>query len=280
MKRIRLIHWNAGEAKERAKRLRAAGYSVDAAPVTSQATMPSLTARLPAAYVIDLSRLPSHGRDVAMILRQRSGSRHIPLVFVDGAAGKVARVRAALPDAFFTTWDRIEASLKKAIEQPPKSPVVPSSNLAGYSGTPLPKKLGIKEGFRVALSGAPGGFERTLGVLPEGALLRRDLRGGGDLILWFVRTVADLNRGIASMAEKVPAGGMWMIWPKQGSELASDIKGDDVRRIGLAAGLVDYKVCAVDATWSGLKFARRKPAGDTGAARPAKSGAGGKSARR
>jgi len=131
---------------------------------------------------------------------------------------------------------------------------------AGYSGTPLPKKLGVKPGTRLAIDGAPEGFSGTLGALPDGARIQRGA-GRADLAVWFVRTRAELVRGIARRAAAIPDGGLWIAWRKQASGEASDVGEADVRAAGLAAGLVDYKICAVDGTWSGLKFAsRRTPA--------------------
>ncbi len=129
---------------------------------------------------------------------------------------------------------------------------------AGYSGTPLPKKLGIKPGAIVGLLGAPAGFEATLGPLPDGARLRRNPRGRVDLLLWFVGARRDLERRAAAVARRIEHGGLWICWPKKASGAASDVDGDAVRRAGIAHGLVDHKVCAVDATWSGLRFARRR----------------------
>lgn len=129
---------------------------------------------------------------------------------------------------------------------------------AGYSGTPLPKKLGVKPGSRLVLFGAPGGFETTLGALPEGARVRRGGTSQADLAVWFVETRAELRRGITGRAGAIPSGGLWIAWRKQSSGAASDVGEADVRAAGLAAGLVDYKICAVDHTWSGLKFQTRR----------------------
>jgi hypothetical protein len=137
--------------------------------------------------------------------------------------------------------------------------VAPESKPAGYSGTPLPKKLGIREGSVVALLGAPPGFERTLGALPAGVTLTRAARARAVLTLWFVTRRADLVRRAAAMAVRSEESGLWIIWPKQSSALAGDVTESAVRDAGLAAGMVDFKVCAVDATWSGLRFSRRKP---------------------
>jgi hypothetical protein len=134
----------------------------------------------------------------------------------------------------------------------------PAAKAAGYSGTPLPKKLGIKPGMRLALVDAPVGFTRTLGALPDGVAVRRDARRESDLTVWFVRSERDLARGIATLAGRVGGGALWIAWPKLGSALASDLREGVVREAALVEGLVDYKVCAMDGTWSGLEFARRR----------------------
>lgn len=129
---------------------------------------------------------------------------------------------------------------------------------AGYSGTPLPKKLMIRDGNIVALVDAPDGFEKTLGALPTGAVLRRSARGSREVTIWFVQTRRDLERRIAGTAKAVGDGKLWLAWPKKASGVVTDVTEDVVRKVGLANGLVDYKVCAIDATWSGLLFARRR----------------------
>jgi len=128
---------------------------------------------------------------------------------------------------------------------------------AGYSGTPLPKKLGLAAGKRFSLVGAPAGFERTLGPVPAGAE-RVGPRAACDLVLLFRDRAAGLPAAVAAQARRLPPdGALWIAWPKQSSGVATDLSGDVVRGTGLAAGLVDVKVCAVDETWSGLKFVRR-----------------------
>jgi CheY-like chemotaxis protein len=257
MPRVRLIHWKPEEATPRAATLRAAGYTVDFRPVTPE-TLRELRARPPAAVVIDLSRVPSHGRDVALAIRESKGTRHLPLVFVAGEAEKVARIRSALPDAVYATWRGIRGALRSAIAHPPERPVVPQTRLDGYSGTPLPKKLGIKPGHTVVLVGAPDDFESTLGRVPDGVALRRQNRGARNLTIWFVTSRVHLEGRMASMAERAGEGAMWIAWPKQASGVRTDVTQNLVRERGLAAGLVDYKICAIDATWSGLLFTRRK----------------------
>lgn len=257
--RIRLIHWNADEARARAAVLRPAGYVVDANPLSDSTSLREVGTRPPDAIVIDLSRLPSHGRDVALGFRSYKATRRVPIVFVEGETEKVAKIKTLLPDATFTTWARIRTDLKSAIAHPPADPVVPASNLAGYSGTPLPKKLGIRPGCVVALVGAPADFERSLGALPAGATLRRPGRGARDLTIWFTASRKNLESNIARMTITIGRTPMWIVWPKRASGMKTDLTQQHVRETGLAAGLVDYKVCAVDATWSGLLFKRRRP---------------------
>lgn len=125
---------------------------------------------------------------------------------------------------------------------------------SGYSGTPLPKKLGIRTG----LVDAPHGLEEILIPLPPGVVVRRGLRGRRTMTLCFVRSRRDLSRRMERMAQEARAGGLWLAWPKKSSGVATDLNEADVRNAGLAAGLVDFKICAIDETWSGLRFAPRR----------------------
>jgi hypothetical protein len=130
--------------------------------------------------------------------------------------------------------------------------------MAGYSGTPLPQKLGIKAGARVALVRAPDGFEKELQPLPDNVSLRQQARGAQDVVLFFATRRAELERRFDNLARSVsPAGGLWIAWPKRTACVATDLSENIVRDVGLEHGLVDNKVCAVDDTWSGLRFVYR-----------------------
>jgi len=258
LNRVRLIHWNSAEAKEKAAILHAAGFEVDCRLFTPQ-NLRELRNVLPSAVVIDLSRLPSQGRDVGLAIRHYKTTHNLPLVFVDGVPEKVARIKTQIPDAIYTTWNQILDSLKQAIAHPPKVTVSPKSLLEGYSGTPLAKKLGIKANSVVTLVDAPQDFERSLGELPKNVTLLKKMSNRPNLIIWFTRSRKDLEKGIKRMMVLADNGGIWIVWPKKTSQLVSDLSQATVRQIGIAAGLVDYKVCSIDATWSGLLFTRRKP---------------------
>jgi hypothetical protein len=130
--------------------------------------------------------------------------------------------------------------------------------MAGYSGTPLPRKLGIKPGSRVTLVNAPEGFAAGLGPLPDAVSLRDDVDGRSDVLLFFTRSRDELENRFADLARAIePDGGLWVAWPKRASGVPSDLTENGVREIGLAAGLVDNKVCAIDDVWSGLRFVVR-----------------------
>jgi hypothetical protein len=130
---------------------------------------------------------------------------------------------------------------------------------AGYSGTPLPKKLGFQPGMRAALINAPGDFAATLGALPDDVAVAPRLGGRKDLVVVFLTERAELARRVEALKRAIaPDGMVWVAWPKKASKVPTDITEDVVREVVLPEGLVDVKVCAIDATWSGLKLVIRK----------------------
>jgi hypothetical protein len=134
-----------------------------------------------------------------------------------------------------------------------------TASAAGYSGTPLPRKLGIAPGSRVLLVGAPEDFaEQTFGPLPGVELHRRAGRSPYDVVLAFAPDRRALTARFEPASRRLTtAGGLWIAWPKRSSGVSTDLDENVVRDHGLAVGLVDVKVCAIDATWSGLKFVVR-----------------------
>lgn len=128
--------------------------------------------------------------------------------------------------------------------------------MSGYSGTPLPKKLGIAEGSLLALIGAPRG---VIDGLPSGVLVKRQARGSADVVVAFFTQRRDFERRIAGLAQMIfPSGGLWIAWPKGASGVQSDMHEEVVREVALPLGLVDNKVCAINATWSGLRVVWRR----------------------
>lgn len=255
MKTVRLIHWNEDEGLERQRQLGALGYDAMFDFGDGLAARRAIRAGQPDAIVIDLSRLASHGREVGRSLRGSRAHRHTPLVFVDGEKEKVAATQALLPDATYTTWAKLKTALPKAIANPVKSPVAPADVM---SAKPASLKLGLKPGFKVCVLGSPQGFVDSLRPRPVKVTFTARAEKSADLFLCFLRSSRELQAHLLTLRDNVDRQTLWLIWPKKASGVKSDLDGNVVRESGLASGWVDFKVCAVDATWSGLAFKRRK----------------------
>jgi CheY-like chemotaxis protein len=259
MSRVLLVHWNAEEAKAKARTLTDLGHKAEILCDSEKPNLARVRESPPDLVLIDLNRLPSHGREIARYFRRAKATRQVPILFVDGDAERVGRAKQLIPDAEFGKWERIESALKKASRRKAMKPVVPGT-MAGYSGTPLPKKLGIREKYNVLLVNAPERFERKLEPMPVGAEIVSDPRRAQVAIL-FVLSQMELARDFRTLAKTLPERTpLWIAWPKKASAVATDLTDNVVREFGLANGWVDYKVCAIDETWSGLCFARKKPA--------------------
>jgi hypothetical protein len=130
--------------------------------------------------------------------------------------------------------------------------------MAGYSGTPLSKKLGIKENYRLSFINAPKNFVPQLGKLPSNVRILSRLSSPLDLVVLFVDRETSLTKQFAELTSQLASNGMlWVAWPKKSSGVATDLSFENVQRIGLDCGLVDVKICAIDEVWSGLKFVYR-----------------------
>jgi CheY-like chemotaxis protein len=262
--RIRLIHWNNTEARQRAQIIRSAGYTINSEPITPQ-TLKELKSNPADAIVIDLTRLPMQGRDIAITIRHNRFTRNVPIVFVDGDLKKLSNIKKQLPDATYTDYDRIQATLKQILANPPMVTAVPTSIFEQYKDRPLTKKLGIKPGITITIIDPPSDFVKSLGRLPKDTIITRTIDRGSDMVVWFTRTTKDLETYIAEIVTPlVLSAKLWIAWPKkQASETTTDLTQAAVRKTGLAHGLVDYKICAIDRTWSALLFTKRKTGQNT-----------------
>ena len=134
-----------------------------------------------------------------------------------------------------------------------------ATSTAGYSGTPLPKKLGLKEGGTMVLLNPPDGIDEIMLPMPTDAKLSSKLAAKNDLVVLFCRDFSALKKSLAQASKKLQAdGSLWISWPKKSSKLFVDLTEDGIRAIVLPTGLVDVKVCAVNEEWSGLKLMVRK----------------------
>ncbi len=243
MDRVLLVHWNEAEAKERAGLLSKAGVEVAGMAWSGGEVMKTLKKCSPVdAIIISLERLPSHGRVVGAFLRQTKSTRSLPLIYVECPdPEKLAKVKAALPDAQFTNWKGVAGVVKKA--KPLEAPLVPGWSIA--SSKLVRDKLGIKENMRIGKHGAPDEFEELLGDLPDGVTFIE--RGKADLWFWFVRSAEELINEIDFMSLRSP---IWICWTKGVGELKQPL----IRETAKAVGMVDYKICSINKIWSGMLF--------------------------
>ncbi len=255
MNSVRLIHWDEEEGLERRAQLEAFGFEAAFDPGGGTVILRELRARPPDAVVIDLTRLPSHGREIARTLRGSKTSRHLPLVFVGGEPDKVKATRALLPDATYTSWAKAETAIRKAIARPVRKPVNPGDLM---SARPTVLKLGVKPGFKVALLASPKGFADRLKPLPSKVTFTARADVTADLYIGFSKSARELQAHLSAVQGVADRQTLWLLWQKKASGVKTDIDGNVVRRAGLASGWVDFKVCSVDATWSALAFKRRK----------------------
>ena len=255
MANIRLIHWNASEAASQIELLRSAGHDV----AYDEKINPGISRRIretqPHAVVIDLSRLPSHGREVAVYLRGQKATRELPLVFVGGAEEKVAAIRQLLPDATYTHVGKLKSAIRLAIKNRTASPVVPPQTMDRYAGRTAAQKMGIRPDSAVAVFDAPRAYASVLGELPTGASLLEEPSEPCAVTIWFAHDPETFQSALPRMRRIAARSKLWVAWKKKSAAPASRISEDFVRNAASAAGLVDYKVCAIDATWSGLALA-------------------------
>jgi CheY-like chemotaxis protein len=251
---IHLIHWNEAEAEERSQLLINEGFDVNPLPPAGSSFLKDLESEDPQAILIDLSRLPSQGRDLAISLRKRKGTRHIPIVFVGGDPIKVEKIREVLPDAIYGEWEEIKALIEQAGEQDVEDLYVPDSVFAAYAGKPLAEKLGVKKGFKVAYINADGNFLSALGELPPDVEMIPSCDPVANLTIWFVNSQKNLESDLDAIISISKNHPVWIAWPKKGSRYQSDLTQQIIRQTGLDAGMVDYKICSIDQNWSALIF--------------------------
>lgn len=181
------------------------------------------------------------------------------MVFAGGVEEKVAVAREELPDAFFAPWKNAVPAIRKALKAPRADPLKPRPYMERDAGSGLARKLGLQSGVSCALLSAPEGFEETIDGLPEDFAFQSKISANTKLVVWFVRTSAEMVFAAERASLHMPAGAsVWIIYPKRSGSLRCDFVATDVREAALALGLVDYKICAVDKDWTGMKFARRK----------------------
>ena len=261
MARVYLVHWHDAECQDLAAPLRAAGHDVYCHSLPNRA--PSWGDFQTEIAVISLARLPAHGREVADWVWSAKKRRHLPIVFTDGKADKVVETKVRFPDAIYCNEEDIVrvvddiVSGRRSAAPAPEERRKTAESAKLPSATPLAKKLGIVNGVRFALVNAPAGFVQTLNAPPT-AIPSRSFSSSCDVVLLFARSAAEMTRRLAVIRRSMkPTASVWLAWPKRTSGIATDLTDEVVRQLGLRSELVDVKVCAIDETWSGLKFVVR-----------------------
>ena len=252
-----LVHADEAAGAACAKELAGLGYRAEwrrwSSPEIARAKLDP-----PAAVLIDLSRTPSVGRDVAIAMRTHRALLAVPFLLVDGAPEVVANLKKFLPDAVLSDRRRIKTGLAGVLKRQPHGARL-LSVFAAYEGASLAKKLGIKTGSIVAVRDAPRGLKTRLGEMPAGARLIAHGKAPRDLTMWFVHSNDVLIGEMSAMKQHASSGALWILWNKNASSDAKiRVTQLTVRKAGLEAGLVDFKIVRVDDDWAGLRFTVRK----------------------
>jgi CheY-like chemotaxis protein len=251
---VRVIHWRAAEAVQLLDVCRSGGNEVEYLERDGGAICRAIRTKPPDVIVIDLSRLPSHGREVAVWLRNTKPTRTIPIVFVGGEPPKVAAVRALLPDAAYCELSNVAVTVKKVAKASGRrEPVTPPTMMERGREKAAAEKLGIVSGSAVAVIEPPRDFPGLLGVVPESVEF---LEEGAPITLWFVHDRGNLLASLRQMRTTAARSKLWLLWRKgaSGDALTQNVLRETTRQVGL----VDYKICAVDSRWSAMLFARAK----------------------
>src|SRR5437868_8331889 len=212
MANVVLVHWNEPEAKERTRALKAFGYKAKILFDSEKPNLAEIREHPPDLFLIDLSRLPSQGREIAGHFRRAKATRNVPILFVGGDTERVKTARKLIPDAEFAVWDEIRSAIKQAIKNAPRNPVVPST-MASYSASALPKKLGIRDHRSIMLINPPNQFERKLDPLPAYTKIVDDSKNANVAVL-FALSLTELARDFRPLAKALPEkSALWIAWP-------------------------------------------------------------------
>ena len=256
---VRLVCWDEDLARQRLESLAGCGVEIDGSPFKVSGLIGHFKRLAPAAVLIDLDRKPSYGSAVAGMLRQSPSTRHLPIVFAGGAPDKLPRIRQELPDAVFVEWKDAGKALKKAAARPLLNPVTPAPYMERFKASSLAAKLGLKPDLKLAVIAPPEGFEELVGDWPEGAEIQPKFTAKTELAIWFVRSAREMVAVADHLGVHLRKGvSAWICYPKQAGRYKVDFNSFDLRAACLEVGLVDYKICSVDADWSGMKFTRKK----------------------
>jgi len=179
-------------------------------------------------------------------------------VFVDGLPEKVEAIRKWLPDATYTSNMRIKSALRHALAHPPAEPVRPAQMMERFGGRASAQKLGIREGSTVVVIDPPRDYAKVIGQVPSGVTFQETGDEASNVTLWFVHDPETYLDGLPRMRSLAGQTRLWVLWRKQAAGGSAGVTQNFLRQAAIAVGLVDYKICSVNQTWSGLAFGRKK----------------------
>ena len=254
--RIRLMHWNKIEAQDYLDLLKSAGYDLQYQEKFVPGLLRSFRESPPDAFVIDLGRLPSHGREIAIAIRQSRTTRRIPIVFCEGLEEKIEKVRMQLPDAAYCRRANLIPTLRKVLAEPRKEPVTPVAMMDRYATRSTVQKLGITKGSTLLLIDSPRDWQKVIGTLPPGVTILEDAEDASPSVtLCFVHGLDGLRSTLSDVRGLAKSTKLWILWRKGGSARRGELTGELVRENANDLGLVDYKICSANEIWSGMLFA-------------------------
>lgn len=262
MSQLVLVHWNDDEAQSRLQELRAAGFDAAHHGKSDNIRASRWRDLPPSAFVFDLSRLPSHSREFAIYVRGHKTLSRVPLVFVDGDPVKVEAIRQQLPDAVYTTWANAPAAIRKAMENVPADPVVPAQMMDRYTGRTVAQKMGIKENSTVSVLDPPPNYLEVLAPLPDRVQVEEaeleQMEATAPVTIWFIHDFGEFQSRLRSMRKVAGRSKLWVAWLKQNAKTKTGINQNLIRESALSVGLVDYKICSINAAWTAMLFAMKK----------------------
>jgi CheY-like chemotaxis protein len=260
--RIRYIHWNAAEADEYIEKLRNQGFDVEYDERPNSHHFAEWRTTPPDLFLIDLTRLPSHGREAGVALRNYKALRTVPIVFLDGEPEKAEQVKQILPDAIYVQAAKLVPTLKRVLRTGPvKQAAKPVAMMERYGNRSIAQKVGIEPHSAVALWESPGQIEQMLEGLPDGVHWVEPDDERATLAILFARDEESVDEAFLLALRHPHLKKIWVARRKAGTgpKKLGAVSENLVRETGLARGFVDYKVCALSNEWSGLLFARKKP---------------------
>jgi hypothetical protein len=262
MARVRLFHWKAAEAGPLLKALRSAGHQVDYAEQWGSDISREIAAAPPDVFVFDLSRLPSHGRYLAIHLHGRKATRHIPLVFLGGDPDKAGTIRRELPDAVYADIALARSAIRSALARPPVNPATPTPMMRSYGARSTAAKLGIHENGEVGVIDPPRDYRAAIGEIPSGVVFVEEDAERCPLVLWFFHDAEAYREALPRLRRMTADKKVWILWRKSANG-RTGVTLPFLRAAAAEFGLIDYKVCSVNRAWSGILVARRRARKDS-----------------